>query len=76
MDVFLLHHVHEFEDGSEDVKLIGVYSSLERAEVARQRVVSLPGFREHPEGFHVDRYLVDVDHWTDGYVTVPPADGK
>jgi hypothetical protein len=32
MDVFILWHVHEFEDGSEDVKLIGVYSARERAE--------------------------------------------
>jgi hypothetical protein len=70
MDVFILWHVHEFEDGSEDVKLIGVYSTRERAEAAKQRLLNQPGFCDIPEGFHIDRYPLDKDHWTEGYVTV------
>jgi hypothetical protein len=69
MDVFLLWHVHEFPSGEEDAKLIGVYSSGELAEQARQRSLSQPGFRDTPQGFCIDRYTVDQDHWAEGYVT-------
>jgi hypothetical protein len=69
--VFLLWHVHEHSNGEEDAKLIGVYSTSELTEQARQRATSLPGFRDHPNGFIVDRYEVDRDHWTEGLVTTP-----
>jgi len=74
MDVFLLWHVHEFPDGEDDAKLIGVYSSREKAEQARQRVASQPGFRELPHGFQVSTYPLDKDHWTEGYVTETQED--
>jgi hypothetical protein len=69
MVVFLLWHVHEFPCGEEDAKLIGVYSSQELAEQARQRVATQPGFREAPTGFCIDRYTVDQDNWREGYAT-------
>ncbi len=69
MDVFLLQHVHELPDGEEDVKLIGVYSSEDHAEKAKQRVLTKPGFRDSPEGFSIDRYTVDTDNWTEGYIS-------
>lgn len=70
MDVFILWHLHEMSDGEEDWKLIGIYAGSEDAHAARARVESQPGFRVHPEGFHIDRYRVGEDHWTEGYVTV------
>ena len=70
MEVFLVHHVHVQEDGEEDVKFIGVYSTRENAERAKDRAGVLPGFCQVPEGFSVERYLVDEDHWTEGYITV------
>jgi homoserine kinase type II len=69
MNVFLLWHVHDLGE-EEDAKLLGVYSSEQKAEAARQRAVALPGFRECPEGFLVDRYELDQDYWTEGYVTM------
>jgi hypothetical protein len=69
MDVFLLHHVNESPDGEEDVKLIGVYSSAEHAQQAKQRVLNQPGFRDLPEGFSIDCYTVDTDHWSEGYIS-------
>jgi hypothetical protein len=71
--VFVLQHVHSLEDGVEDVKLIGVYSSREKAREAVARVGRLPGFADAPEGFHIDEYRVDQDHWLEGYVTVTGA---
>jgi hypothetical protein len=70
MEVFLLWHVHAFDDGEEDEKLIGVYSSREEAEAAIERVKGQPGFVDAPEGFGIDPYMVNEDHWTEGYVTV------
>jgi hypothetical protein len=67
---FVLQHVHVINDGEEDVKLIGVYSTRERAEQAVARLRSQPGFCDTPEGFSIDEYPVDQDHWTEGYVTV------
>ncbi len=70
MVAFLLWHVNGMPDGEEDGKLIGVYSSRERAEEAKSRSLGLPGFREVPDGFIIDEYLVDQDNWTEGYVTI------
>src|SRR5262245_18590799 len=69
MDVFLLWHVHDSPGGEEDAKLIGVYSSRELAEQARQRAAGQPGFRDMPTGFCIDRYTDEEDHWREGYVT-------
>jgi hypothetical protein len=71
--VFVLQHVHEREDGGEDVKFIGVYSSRERADAAVVRLGRLPGFSGALDGFHVDEYHVDQDHWVEGYVVVAGA---
>jgi len=49
--VWLLQHVHEFADGSEDVKLIGVFHSRAEGEAAQALVAQQPGFREIPTGF-------------------------
>ncbi len=68
--VFVVQHVHAREDGVEDVKFIGVYSSRERADMAVARLSRRPGFSDAPDGFHVDEYRVDQDHWVEGYVVL------
>jgi hypothetical protein len=70
MEVFLLWHVHALDDGEEDKKLIGVYSTREEAEAAIERVKHQVGFVDALEGFGIDPYVVNEDHWTEGYVTV------
>jgi hypothetical protein len=68
--VYVLQHEHVADDGTEDVKLIGVYSSQDNAQAAIERLRQVPGFSEAPDGFHLDEYQVDMDHWVEGYVTV------
>lgn len=68
--VFVLQHVHQREDGAEDVKLIGVYSSHDKARAAEARLRERPGFSDEPDGFHIDEYSVDQDQWSEGYVVV------
>lgn len=70
MDVFILWHDHEMPGGEEDVKLIGVYATAEDADAARLRAAGQPGFRDYPEEFHVSRYTVGEDHWTEGFITM------
>jgi len=78
--VFVLQHVHTLPGGEEDIKLVGVYSSEALALKAVARIASQPGFRDDPvlvdpdgdriDGFHIGKYAIDVDHWTEGFVTV------
>lgn len=67
--VHVVHHVHVHDEGHEDVKLVGVYSSAARAAEAIARARLLPGFRDVPDGFEVTPYMLDVDGWTSGYRT-------
>ena len=72
-NVFVLQHVHSLEDGAEDVKFIGVYSSRENAQAAVGRLAKAPGFSDAPTGFHIDEYQIDKDQWVEGYSTFASA---
>jgi hypothetical protein len=71
--VYVLQHVHSPDDGVEDIKFIGVYSSRENAQAAIMRMSQAPGFSDAPTGFHIDEYQVDKDQWIEGYSTLVNA---
>lgn len=50
------------------VKVVGIYSCRELAEQAMKRTAALPGFVEEPEGYTIEQYEVDKDHWSRGFV--------
>lgn len=68
--VFVLQHVHSSDRDEEDVKLIGVYSSREQAEAAVLRLSVVAGFSDARDGFHIDEYQLDRDHWSEGYASL------
>lgn len=68
--VFVLQHVHSLASGDDNVKFIGVYSSRENAKSALTRIANASGFAEDPDGFHIDEYRIDQDHWVEGYVAI------
>ena len=68
--VFVLQHVAREDEDDEDVKFIGVYSSRSSAEAAVTRIVVQPGFADFPDGFHIDEYEIDRDHWVEGFVSI------
>jgi hypothetical protein len=72
--VFLLWHVHEIEPGNDDEKLVGVYQTEGDAKSAIDRLRNKPGFVGAPDGFQICLYELNVDHWTEGYITIKPAD--
>ena len=68
--VFVLQHVHEFKNGNEDVKFVGVYSSRKEAEKAIAKLICISGFKDTPNGFSIDEYELNQTQWLDGYKTV------
>lgn len=73
MSVYLLWHVHEMTD-YDDEKLIGVFSSAEKANATVEEYKNLERFRDCPiECFVIDEYEVDKPaNWREGFVTVFP----
>ena len=51
---------------------IGV-SRRDRPSCGLARLGHLPGFVDAPDGFHIDEYRVDQDHWAEGYVVAAGA---
>jgi hypothetical protein len=41
---------------------------MDVAEEAIKRLSANPGFSDSPEGFVIDRYVLNEDCWTEGYV--------
>jgi hypothetical protein len=70
-DVYLLRYVREV-DGAEDELLIGVYRAEADARAAIGRLRGKPGFAAFPEGFQVEPYELNRDHWIDGFAIDTP----
>ena len=70
-EVFVLQHEYEL-DGHDETKLIGVYSSRSAAEAAIKRLSAQPGFSDHTDGFSIDSFPVNQDHWEEGFGTLVP----
>lgn len=65
-NVYLLHHTYGPAE-SETYKLVGVFRSQTSAQEAMQRALMLPGFKDYPDGFTIDRYVLDKACWTEGF---------
>ncbi|WP_284343734.1 hypothetical protein [Dyella mobilis] len=72
--VWILDHVREWDDGHEDVKLIGVFASEKDAQSALATVRHKPGFCDLPDGFCISEKVLGRIGWTDGYVTLQPGE--
>ena len=68
-ETYILWHIRKDDEYGDDAKLIGVYSSNEKAEAAIVRLADKSGFGDHPTGFHIDCYPLDKDHWVDGFIS-------
>ncbi len=67
-NVFVLWHSREIENGPSEGKLIGIYSSREKAEAAIARKLGYPGFKDFAEGFLIDPIELDSDVWFEGFI--------
>ena len=68
--VYLLWHGDDLEEGTPEAKLLGVYSSEQKAQERLTRSLGKPGFADHPDDFLIVPQTVDKDDWPDGYVEV------
>ena len=64
--VYVLQHTYE-DETHEDTKFLGVFSSDEAAKEAILHLRNLPGFRDYPDGFEIDKYEIDRPHWSEGF---------
>ena len=73
--IYHLEHCYRYGKDNEHAerKMIGMYSTRERAEEAADRYLPLPGFRDYPRKcFQISEFVVDRDTaWTEGF-SVPP----
>ena len=67
--VHLLMHVRSDDEDGESAKMIGVYSTEAAATAAIDRLKDQPGFADHPNGFHIDKYEIDQDNWSEGFIS-------
>ncbi len=65
--VYILWYTHELANKVVHRKLIGVYDSEANAYLAQERSLALPGFRDNPDGFTIDRYPLNHDNWEEGF---------
>lgn len=69
---------HAYSDGDvleEDLKELGVFSSRAKADAWVLRMKAAPGFKEQPDNFTIDQYVLDEDSWPDGPERVFPPSG-
>jgi hypothetical protein len=72
--IYLIQHSYEVgEDGDYDeTKIIGVYSSEEKAKQVMQEYILLPGFKDHPiECFYIGKHEIDKEEWAEGFIRIP-----
>lgn len=69
-EVYILQHVHEFGGGHEDVKILGIFSSESKAIELIEKYKMQPGFKDYPDGFATDRYVLDKAEWIEGFSTL------
>jgi hypothetical protein len=67
--VYVLQHFHEDGEYEEHPKLIGVYTSEEEAQAAIARLITQPGFRDHPKGFSIGETDLNRDGWEEGFIS-------
>jgi hypothetical protein len=63
--VYLLQHHVALGDRIEKL-LIGVYGTEAEARAAQLRMRDKPGFIDCPEGFRIEPYVLNKEHWVEG----------
>ncbi len=74
MKVYVLWHSYETRDdygAHDDEKLIGIYSTIEKAKKSIEEHKNLKGYRDLPiECFEITEREIDKSDWVDGFVTI------
>lgn len=73
--VYALEHIYtdETHTGS---KFLGYYDDLEKLNKAKEKALTLPGFRDYPDGMLIRKYELNKMHWQDGFDGVAGEIGR
>jgi hypothetical protein len=69
-EFFALWHRYVDERGCDQDKLLGIYSTHEKAEEGLALLRDQPGFRDHPDGFEITDGIMDETYMREGFITV------
>lgn len=72
--VYLLSYL-QYQDGKWTGEFVGVYSSLEEVEAAKNRVLSRPSYSDSPYSFRIDGVLLNADYDGSHFFGGPPPSG-
>ena len=68
--VYKVDHVYEIEN-SEEIKFIGIFSSIEKANEVIKNLILQPGFKNHSiETFQISKIKIDRIGWAEGFITI------
>jgi len=71
--VYRVEHVYE-EDGIEEVKFIGVFSSMEKAQEVVAQLIYKSGFINYPmDAFQINKTKIDRIGWAEGFCSLEEA---
>ncbi len=77
MEYFIYALNHTYTDESHtDTKFLGFSNSLEDLKKLKAKAFVLPGFRDYPESFITDCYILDKIHWNEGFLEVVGEIGR
>lgn len=69
MQLWVLWHNRTDERGCDHDKMLGIYSTREKAEQGLAMLRDKPGFRDHPDGFEILEGRLDKTSMLEGFVT-------
>lgn len=64
--IYLVQHVSKYKE-YEDVKIVGIFETEQKANNAIRVLRMQPGFSAFPDGFFVDEYEMDEMFWREGF---------
>lgn len=72
---FVVFHEYEDENGDEQTKFIGIYTTNETVEATVDSLRKMPGFADYPRGFSIEFHVFDRTGWTEGFVHIASGGG-
>lgn len=69
INLYIVEHIYE-KDGEEEIKFIGVFSSLKRANDAISKLIEQPGFKDYPAScFQISKDKLNTYEWSEGFIS-------
>ena len=69
-EVYCLTHFYETEkEDEEEVRYIGVYSTIDNVKAAIDLLKTKPGFESHPNDYNYDKFELNKTEWSEGFIS-------